>query len=107
MNKYEQIGTFRIAEDMIRIKAASCPKYDEQILVKAGDYPVYLYSADFSNKEVRMAAIEFDKDFTEVWHGFMLGKHKSFIPGEGWRVREYSFKSFDGHLIDTADIERV
>ena len=107
MEKYEQIGTFRIMEDQIRIKAAECPKYDEQRLVKAGDYPVYLYTASVSGKEVRMAAIRFDKDFSEVWHGFMLAKKENFIPGDGWKVREYSFTSIDGHEIETADIERI
>lgn len=103
----EQIGVFRITEDQKRVKYAQCPKYDEWREVKAGDYPVYLYT-ESHNHHAKTVSVVFDRDFAEVWYGFMMGKQDNFIPAEGWRVHRYQFQSCadDGHMIDTADIVR-
>lgn len=100
----EQIGVFRIAEDQKRVRYAECPKYDEWREVKAGDYPVYLYTE--RNHKASTVSVWFGGDFSEVWHGFIMGKQDNFIPAEGWKVHRYQFQSFDGHMIDTADIVR-
>ena len=102
----ELIGTFRINEDQKRVKYAECARYDEWREVKAGDYPVYLYTE--SCNCARTAMIVFDKDFSEIWHGFNLGENENFRPGDGWEVKKYTFTSIiDGSEIPTADIARV